>query len=424
MEQKKIFAVIVVAVLLVAGIAAIILLGDEGKAEDVVGENVDFVGREIQVVEDLDNGIVAIGQDSFRWMTYFGLADKCIMIDINDRTNFMGKTFMYYGRALADVDESDANDFSHINCGITPADVANILNAQPSIVIAPEGFITDYPNEYKSLVDGGLNVLSIGYIYTFLEPETFKIVDSLKAQVNLLSKALNLRDRGDELITSINSFVADIRGIAATATVNKSAYIGALAYNGAHGADSSIAYYMPFALAGVNNILAGEEMDMVGSGVSTYSATKIKESIDAAEKAGSEVMLFLDATGLYMCSDMTSKGILQMFEGHDAYVAFPYIWTGINYENILISAYQILKDAYGLLTQEQFEAKVNAVLDGFLGSHMSNRDMSISQAPSAPTTPTTIYDDMNNVYMGRRANPVYGEITIDSGGSMTFGVPA
>ncbi|WP_019177788.1 TroA family protein [Methanomassiliicoccus luminyensis] len=423
MEQKKIFAVIVVAVLLVAGIAAITLLGDGGKAEDVVGENVDFVGREIQVVENLDNGIVAIGQDSFRWMTYFGLADKCIMIDINDRTNFMGKTFMYYGRALADVDESDENDFSHTNCGITPADVANILKAQPSIVIVPEGFITDYPNEYKSLVDGGLNVLSIGYIYTFLEPETFEVVDSLKAQISLISKALNMEERGEELLDAISFYVADIRSIAATVTEKKSAYIGALAYNGAHGADSSIAYYMPFALAGVNNILAGEEMDMEGSGVSTYSATKIKESVDAAEKTGSEVMLFLDATGLYMCGDMTSKGILQLFEEHDAYVAFPYIWTGINYENILISAYQILKDAYGLLTEEQFEAKVNAVLDGFLGSHMSNRDMASSGVP-APTTPTTIYEDMNNAYMGRRANPVYGEITIGSDGSMTFGVPA
>jgi len=345
------------------------------------------------------------------------------MIDINDKTNFMGKTFMYYGRTLADVDESDANDFSHTNCGITTDDVANILAAQPSIVVVPEGFYTDYPNEYKSLVDGDLNVLSIGYIYTFLEPGTFKIVDDLQAQINLISKALNMEERGQEIIDSINFYVNDIRTIAAQSAQNKSAYIGALAYNGAHGPDSSIAYYMPFALAGVKNIMSGEDMDMDGSGVSTYSATKIKEGIQAAEADGSEVLLFLDGTGLYMCTDNTAKGILQLFEGHEAYVAFPYIWTGINYENILISAYQILKDAYGLLNETEFEAKVNAVLDDFLGSHMSNRDMDASGV-AAPTVSTTIYDDMNNVYVGKRGNPVHGEIVINSDGTFTFGAPA
>jgi len=100
-------------------------------------------------------------------------------------------------------------------------------------------------------------------------------------------------------------------------------------------------------------------------------------------------------------------------------VAFPYIWTGMNFENVLISAYQVLKDAHGLLTEEQFEQKVNAVYDAFLGSHMSNRDITATNVP-APSEPTSIYMDMNNMYMVRRANPVYGEIFISEEGTMTF----
>jgi iron complex transport system substrate-binding protein len=420
MQRKIIFAIAAVAIIIIAAVGGSMLLQgpDEGN-ESVIGEDIDFAGREIQTVTDLDHGIVAIGQDSFRWMTYFGLADHCIMIDINDKTNFMGKSFMYHGRALADVNESDANDFSHTNCGITVEDVANILAAEPSLVVVPVTFKTDYSNEYQSLLDGGLNVVAIANIYTFLEPVTFEVVDDLRSQINLLSKVLAMEERGQEILDAIENTVQDIRSIAAQAATNVSAYIGSLAYNGAHGPDSSIAYYMPFALAGVKNIMANEGMDMNGSGVSTYSATKIKEGIQAAEAQGDRVLLFLDATGLYMSTDNTAKGILQLFIGHEAYVAFPYIWTGMNFENVLISAYQVLKDAHGLLTEEQFEQKVNAVYDAFLGSHMSNRDMTATTVP-APSEPTSIYMDMNAMYMVRRANPVYGEIIISEEGTMTF----
>jgi iron complex transport system substrate-binding protein len=425
MQKNAIYAIFIVAILVAGAIGGVLLLNgdDDGGETPVVGEDVDFVGREIQVVEDLDRGIVAIGQDAFRWVTYYGLADKCIMIDINDKTNFMGKSFMYVGRTLADVNESDANDFSHTNCGITVDDVANILAADPSLVVVPESFYTDYSNEYQSLLDGDLNVVSIGYIYTFLKPDTFEVVDDFRAQINLMSKVLGMEERGNAILSAIDTTVADIRNLASQTSGNKSAYIGSLAYNGAHGPDSSIAYYMPFALAGVENIMASEEMDMEGSGVSTFSATKIKEGIEAAEADGKEVLLFLDATGLYMSTDNTAKGIIQLFEGHRAYVAFPYIWTGMNFENVLISAYQILKDTYGALTEAQFNAKVNATYDAFLGSHVSNRDMTASGVP-APTGTTTIYDDMNALYVVRRANPVYGTIIMADDGSITFGAMA
>ena len=119
----------------------------------------------------------------------------------------------------------------------------------------------------------------------------------------------------------------------------------------------------------------------------------------------------MDATGLYMSTDNTAKGILQLFIGHEAYVAFPYIWTGMNFENVLISAYQVLKDAHGLLTEEQFEQKVNAVYDAFLGSHMSNRDITATNVP-APSEPTSIYMDMNNMYMVPRESRVRGDFHI------------
>ncbi|MDR0198807.1 MAG: hypothetical protein LBI08_03590, partial [Methanomassiliicoccaceae archaeon] len=366
---------IVAAMVFAAGAAsAIYFLSNDGDDGKIIGKDVDFVGRGIDPVENLNGGIVAIGQDSFRWMTYFGLADKCVMIDTNDRMNFMGKAFMFVGRAQADVGDSD-DDYTHANCAMTPKDVEHIFSIGPSVVIVPEEFYTEYANEYRSLVRYGLNVVSIGLIYTFLDPGTFRIADALDAQINLLQKVFSNvldTDRGKELKDAINGTVEDILSLSSQVTQRKSGYIGALAYSGAHGADSSLTYYMPFALAGVDNIMDnGERYKHGDPGVKTYSANVISERIK------DDTLLFLCATGLYMCTDNTSKGVIQLFQGHEAYIAVPYIWTGMNFENVLVAAYQILKDAYGLLTQSELDAKIDNVYALFLGSSVSNRNMEV-----------------------------------------------
>ena len=56
-----------------------------------------------------------------------------------------------------------------------------------------------------------------------------------------------------------------LNGVDFQTTSKRTGYVGALAYNGAHGLDSSIPYYMPMELAGVENILS-DAMDYEGSG--------------------------------------------------------------------------------------------------------------------------------------------------------------
>jgi ABC-type Fe3+-hydroxamate transport system, periplasmic component len=404
MQKNSTTTIIVVMIVVIAAIGAgLFFTMSNSKDNGVIGTDVDFVGRPIVPVENLDNGIAAPGQDSFRWMTYFGLADECVFVDTNDRTNFMGKSFMYVGQAQAQVDFNNLDDFTHANCNLTPQDVAHLLAIKPSLVVVPEGFMQSCRNEVDALIEGGLNVVFFGYIYAFLEPETFEITERLDQNINLLSKVLNMKDRGDEIKKFINDTVSDIRGISSTVTEanKKSGYIGALAYNGAHGSDSSTTFFIPFELAGVRNIMANEVVKVTESGVVTFSATAIKENMDA------NTILFLDATGMASCGDNTSKGIIELFKGHDNFVSFPYIWTGINYENVLIAAYQIMHDAYGLLTDAQLEAKINAVYDGFLGSHTSNREVTASTvAPPAPNT--SIYEDTDSLYMARNNTHVYG----------------
>lgn len=378
-------------------------------------------------MSDLDGGIVAVGQDSFRWMTYFGLADKCVMVDQNDMTNYLGKTFMYVGRAQVDIDGgnsaklSDADAarkyFTHSNCAITTEDVKTIIELKPSIVVVPAKFYTDYRNEMAAIENSGINTIAIGEIYTFLDSKTFMITDDLEKQIDVLSKALGQEKRGNELKEAFKEIVNDLKSFSGKVTEKKSAYIGSVSYDGAHGINSSLSYYLPFELANVTNIIGGSA-DYEGSGVKEYSAATIKNGIKE------DTILFVDASGYSFNTDNTSQGIIKMFEGHDAYLIAPYIWTGINYESVFIDAYQILRYAYGdsVITESQMNEKINHVYDLFFGTHESNRNISEfkSYTVDLPENGTSIFEDMNSMYLVAKKNPIFGEISIDSSGKMSY----
>ncbi len=422
--QKSIAAIILVAVIVVAGVGVYFFTSASGD-DKTNAANTDFVGQEIVPVDNLDNGIVAIGQDSFRWMTYFGLADKCVMVDKNDMSNYLGKSFMYVGRAQVDIEGADSAKlggtaaekyFTHENVGITSDDVRTIIELKPSIVIVPVGFYTDYRNEMAAIEKAGINTIAIGYIYTFLDSKTFTITDDLEKQIDILSKVLGQEKRGNELKAAFEEIVNDLKSLSGKVTEKRSAYIGSVSYDGAHGISSSLSYYLPFELANVTNIIGGSA-DYNGSGVKEYSAAKIKSGIKE------DTILFVDASGYSKNTDNNSQGIIKMFEGHEAYLIAPYIWTGINYESVFIDAYQILRYAYGdsVITKDQMDEKIDHVYNLFFGTHESNRNISEFNAYSVPLpeTGTSIFDDMSKFYEAAKGNPIYGEISIDSNGKMS-----
>jgi iron complex transport system substrate-binding protein len=425
MEKKALIAIVAVIAVIAVGCVAYMLFAnpsDPGKDYET-----DFANKQIEIVDNLDDGIVAVGQDSFRWMTYFGLADKCVMVDMNDMTNYLGKSFMYVGRALVDIEGGDsatlkADDparayFTHTNCGVTDEDVATIIDLKPSIVVVPAEFYTDYSLQMAAIERAGIKTLGIGYIYTFLKEDTFEITDDLKKQIGIISKALNQSKRGNELLNAFSYLTNDLSKLRSKITDTKTAYVGALAYNGAHGLDSSIPYHMPMALAGIDNILEGKAV-YEGSGVKTYNAADIAANID------DDTILFVDASGYFQNTTNESKGVAKLFQGHEAYIVADYIWTGINYDTIFVSAYQMLMYAYGddVLTEEQFVSKINKVYDLFYGTHLSNRNISVFSKYSVelPEPGENIFEDMSEFHEVVRGNPVSGVVFIDTEGNLSW----
>ncbi|MBR7153522.1 MAG: ABC transporter substrate-binding protein [Candidatus Methanomethylophilaceae archaeon] len=418
--DMKIPLVLGIAVVAVA-CAGFLIMNDSGD------DSGDFAGREIVPVENFDDGIVAVGQDSFRWVTYFGLADKCVMVDQNDMTNYLGKSFMYVGRAQVDIEGGDSAKlssgdaarkyFTHTNCGITTDDVRTILELKPSIMVVPEAFYNDYRNEMEQIEAGGINTVAIGYIYTFLERDGLGITDDLERQIDVLATAFGMEERGEQLKSAFSTLVEDCLSLTSGITDKRSAYIGSLAYNGAHGIDSSIPYYIPFELAGLENILSGK-VDYSGSGVKTYKASDIGSNIE------DDTILFVDASGYSQNNTNDAKGILRMFQGKDAYLVAPYIWTGINYDTIFVIAYQMMNQAYGddVLSDSELEDRIDNVYNLFYGTPYSNRNISAINNYIAPLPGenTSIFDDMNSLYLVAKGNPISGTVSIDSDGNLSY----
>ena len=411
-------AVVIVAAVACAGAFLIMNNDPEGGNPGLK----DFAGQPVETVENLDNGIIAVGQDSFRWVTYFGLADKCVMIDQNDMSNFLGKSFMYVGRGQVDIDGGNSATlgtddaarkyFTHTNCGITTDDVGTILELEPSVLVVPAAFYQDYAVQMKAIENQGINTVAIGYIYTFLEEDTLKITTDLERQIDILAKALDEEARGNELKSAFETLVQDCLSLTSDITEKRSAYVGSLSYNGAHGISSSIPYYIPFELAGLRNILSGKAV-YEGSGVKQY------QSSDIAAGIKDDTVLFIDASGYSMNTDNESRGILKMFAGKDAYIVAPYIWTGINYDTIFVIAYQMMNQAYGdaVLSDAQLREKIDNVYELFYGTSESTRNISVFKYEvPLPAEGTGIFDDMNALYQVAKGNPIYGEITVDSNG--------
>lgn len=428
MFQKNIAVIAVVAVLVIAGgAAAFYLYSGNNSQNQEIDYSTDFAGKPLEIPDNLDNGIVAVGQDSLRWVTFFGLANKCVMIDQNDMTNYLGKSFMYTARAvvnieggnsatLADTDPARAF-FTHTNCGITDGDVQKIISIGPSIVVVPSYFYDECPNQIGAIETAGVKTLAIKCIYTFLKQDTFEFTDDLKKQIAIMSEVFNKKDRGTELTDAFNYLINDFAELRSKITSAKTGYVGALAYNGAHGLDSSIPYYMPMALAGVNNILSGK-IDYEGSGVKTYNVS------DIAANMQSDTILFVDASGYYQNTTNESKGIAKLFQEHNAYVVADYIWTGVNPDTIFVVGYQILKYAYGnsVLTDDQVVEKINKVHDLFYGQHTSNRNISVFKTKTVPLPAegTSIFEDMSEFHNVWRGNPTYGTVSIDTEGNLSM----
>lgn len=410
MNQSGILAIAIAAVMIAGGgfIAYAMINGD---GEDELDISRDAVGREYVIPDDLDDGIVAIGVGTARWTSYFGLADKIVLGDMRDSANMFGKSYMYANPSIASVGKNSGTS------GIQMADVDTIFKLEPSLVILNHTEYNASTNIVSALEKGGINVVVIFELEEMIDPSSLELTEKFVYQANLLGKVFKKESRADELIEGIEGIVDDIRGLVGDTTPVEG-YIGGLAYSGAKRIDFTSGTYLPFLLANVDNV------------VSDNSVAVEKSADDISSMLSEDTVVFIDGSARKDSGDGSveeQKGLVMLFEdrGLSGFATMPYIFFGMNFENILIASYQIASYVHpDVLTEEEFLQKADDVYDLFLGTHESSRSTA-SSGVAPPAEGTSIFADMSNVLdNGTGSNglgvPLYTELVFGSDGKITL----
>ena len=417
MENKQI-AIILASILVVAsiGVAFYAFSGNDDNGSNGYDLNKDAVGRDVVVPDDINNGIVTIGVGTMRWVSYFQLEEKVVVRDMNDTSNYMGKSYMYAVGGVLDLLPATAQTASPGALG--DSDVQTILNlTKKPIVILSDSVYNQSRPQVNALERGEINICVIYELEDYIDTSAFTVTEKFEYQAKLVGKVLKSSARADELINGINGIIRDIRDLVKNVTP-VDGYIGGLSYSGAKTAVYSSGSYLPFDLANVNNVLSDDNL-VAGYSVS-YLTTKITK----------DTVVFIDANGngsLRTGADNESVALVKTFNtnGNDGYIAFPYVWYGLNFDNVLVGAYQIISYVYGdVLSKTLFTQKTNEVYDLFYGTHDSSRTRAAASVP-APTTTTSLYNDMSNQFVGSNsaANgwkaPLYGNAVFNADGTIT-----
>jgi len=329
MEKNQTIAIAAVAVLLVAGISAFILLNSD--SEESTGEFIDARGRTVNVPGEIDS-IYAIKSCSLELVSFFNAVNKVTFLDSNEVFN-SGRTHnIMLNSLLKDLPTLNASSketvaMKDIDVIISSTVDVTALNAEQS--------------------DYGKPVFAINADLEFDSPEFFD-------QLNLLGKLFKEEARATELVNGIKGFINDVK-IPGTGSQKTGYYAGMMYYGGGQFYKAS-GNFVAFDYLNVRNIVspAGNKQPYV-----VNKETILSQHMDYIFLDGTTV----DACKTTMLADATALEVNTPEFRNVTYKLLVYKDWGTNWQNVLINTYYVSKVTTGAAWD--FEAKANAILDLF-----------------------------------------------------------
>lgn len=173
----------------------------------------------------------------------------------------------------------------------------------------------------------------------------------------LLGEVFHMRERADTLIGFFETTMEVCsRRAEQNPGVSRSAYVGGVAYNGAHGINSTEPDYPPFDVLKIRNVAAG--LGLRGSSDAPGHEVVFIDPEQLIE--WDPDILFLDAAGRQIWEKELAAGSLfsrlSAVRSGEAYTVLPYNWNSTNYENLLCNMWYIgsvlMPEAFGDIIAE------------------------------------------------------------------------
>ena len=370
LAKNQLLAIIAVAIIGVAA-GAVLLLDDNDDDDD--DHFRDASGNILKQSYD-DSRIVTVGVGTLRWTSYFGMETNVVCIDAGDANaaSWNGKgyrTLINIGSGLTvsgssmEPRESDyttygmaIHDHNNFSTGNLTTMAQWSTTNMPTLMIVSNSVYDQFNNEMKEGIDRlGIDVVVIYEVETFLD-NGFEVSDLFEDNVDILSHVFNEKQRGDNLENGIENLVREMRQMVSgkTPALDK-VYIGGASNAGAKALNNSVQNYLPFKIAGVDNILNGNNT--------------VSQEYNSDVLSGTDVeVIFLDLSSTTKHSESGSQAMLTYANLNDVpvYTLLPYFWFGYNFDNALANAYLVMYACYpDLMTFEQCQDKIADVYELF-----------------------------------------------------------
>jgi iron complex transport system substrate-binding protein len=281
----------------------------------------DYTGRNV-TIPDTVRSVIALKSGTMRLLAYMGVTDRVSHIEGSEQRRNVPYLFANpHLRGLPVIGAGNNYDTELLADAGSDLIIATFMSAQEA-------------DRLQRLTGKPVILLDYG--------DLGEKRDALYSTLTLLGEIFGLPARADSIVRYFESTIDECVSRASRATEpQRTAYVGGVAYNGAHGLTSTEPDYPPFDMLSLKNV-AGEpqlrnDREEPGHLVLFIDQEQLIE--------WDPDVIFLDAAGRQIWQEEITPGVisnsLSAFRTGEIYTVLPYNWNTTNYENILCNVWYI-----------------------------------------------------------------------------------
>ncbi len=377
--NQKIIALIVVIVIAAAGVsAAYVLTANNGSNSSTDTDNTtastvitDSAGRSVTVPDNLDSGIVAVGWNVLKVLSYFEAHEKVTEVDYQEAQVAFGSLqphyYCYDMSTIKTHEDTTMGAFSE-------ASVEKIANDHPSLVIMTTGVYEKYKTSSDALAKVcPLVVLNLDDMSNmFWEEKDSKLVlaSSIQDSLHILGDVLKESDRDEAVIQTINDTFADISSHRLTDASNKVNLSGSQMAMGSGDLNLVFPMFHPLMLAGATNAASVYTMPPFYTEVSVETFTSTYDF---------DTILY-DPSAPQTLANPDDQSILKWLYGlqdtaneKEIYIILTTALCGYEMMNVIADAYFVEAQIGGTMTMEDMETKMTAFYKSLYGDDVGSK---------------------------------------------------
>ena len=356
MEKNKVYAIVAIAIFLIAAIGVVYILTNKEDNEESETTVTDALGRTVNIPKQI-NSVYCIGACSLRLVTYFESVENVQAIETVGPFNTRDDQTYYL------INKARFSALPQV------ADTAEaILALNPSVIITSVAEDTATADNLQMQTN-----ISVYVINANLE-----FGEAFYNQMTSLGTLFGEKDRAAELNNGIAQMISDITSKATTAST-KSAYACGMFYYGGASFLKGSGNYLPFDYSNVTNAI-----EPAANGQPYIITLETLINVDPDH-------IFIDSIGLSGAIDSineyisTNTGLsdVSAVKNNNIYSTMVYKCYGTNWDNQLVNAYYVASIMNGELYSWNFEDKANEIIALFYpGTAMTYSDIADGQTGS------------------------------------------